>query len=274
MSPFTESRTVSTQVGALHVELSGDGPPVVCWPSLYCDARTLDPLVSDLARTHRVMVIDGPGHGRSGSSGPRTSLDDCADAAIEVLDAIGIQRAAWIGAAWGGHVGIQVARRHRDRIRGLIVINTPMASWRGSRLALMRLTYALLWLFGPRSFVASLIADKMIAGTAAPDRIAMVAAVATALRRCERRSLLPVVRAAMFQRENLVPVLSDVTVPVMFLTGANDPLFHVEEARVQAAKIPDCHFVVVERSAHQSVLEAPAQVLPVVHQALAVWAPA
>jgi len=83
-----EATSVSTPIGRLCVELRGSGPAILCWPSLYCDARTLDPLLEDLERDHRVLVVEGPGHGRSGPSPRRFSLGDCADAAVQVLDAV------------------------------------------------------------------------------------------------------------------------------------------------------------------------------------------
>jgi pimeloyl-ACP methyl ester carboxylesterase len=63
----------------------------------------------------------------------------------------------------------------------------------------------------------------------------------------------------------------NVQVPAIFFTGAEDSLLTVREAREQAAAFPRCRFVVVEKSSHQSALEAPSQVLPVVHDALAAW---
>ncbi len=268
MEPVTKK--IVTKVGALHVESRGRGPALLCWPSLYCDARTLDPITTELARDHRVVVVDGPGHGGSAPSPGPFSVDDCADAAIEVLDALGIERAAWIGAAWGGHVGVTAAIRHPARLAGLVILNTPMAPWRGFRLGLMRLTYALLATFGPRSFVGPMIADKMIAPSAT-GRTAMVRYVADALARCDRRGLLTAARSAMFERGDAVPLLPKVGVPTVFFTGEEDALFPVEEARAQAALVSHCRFVVVSRSAHQSALEAPEQVLPIVRDALAQW---
>jgi hypothetical protein len=100
---------VDTLVGQLYVEERGAGAVLLCWPSLFCDSRTLQPIIDEFARDHRVIVIDGPGHGKSGSSGRRFSLADCADAAMRVLDAMNVERATWIGAAWGGQVGVFAA---------------------------------------------------------------------------------------------------------------------------------------------------------------------
>jgi pimeloyl-ACP methyl ester carboxylesterase len=75
----------------------------------------------------------------------------------------------------------------------------------------------------------------------------------------------------MFERGDLVPVLSKVRIPTEFVTGSEDVLFPVEEARRQAAAIRHCRFVVVEPSSHRSALEPPAQVLSVVRDALGAW---
>lgn len=266
----TETREIATKVGSLHVESTGTGRAVFCWPSLYCDATTLEPLVRDLARDHRVVVVDGPGHGRSGPSPGPFTMDDCADAAIEVLDALGIERVSWVGPAWGGHVGVVAARRHRDRLDGLAILNAPMAPWRGTKRALMRLSHTLLSIFGPRSFIAPIIADKMI-GASAPNRAALVDIMTTALRRCDKRGLLSAAHSGMFGRGDLVPLLGDVHVPTLFFAGAEDELFPVEEAKRQAGAIPNCRFIVVEKSSHQSALEAPEQVVSVLRAALADW---
>jgi pimeloyl-ACP methyl ester carboxylesterase len=75
----------------------------------------------------------------------------------------------------------------------------------------------------------------------------------------------------MSGRGDIVPLLSKVRVPTLFFTGAEDGLFPVEEARSQAALIRGCKLVVVERSSHQSALEAPDQVLPVLRGELGRW---
>jgi 3-oxoadipate enol-lactonase len=75
----------------------------------------------------------------------------------------------------------------------------------------------------------------------------------------------------MFERCDLMPLLPEVRVPTLFFTGADDSLFTVDEARSQAAAIPDCQFIVVERSSHQSAIEAPEQVIRIVREALVSW---
>src|SRR5215218_2131236 len=122
---------LETSLGPLHVESHGSGPTLVCWPSLFCDVRTLYPLVDEFARDHRVLLIDGPGHGRSGGGTRSFTMSEAAAAAMQVLDGLGVKRAAWIGSAWGGHVGAVAALEHPARVRALVTMNAPFGEWTG-----------------------------------------------------------------------------------------------------------------------------------------------
>src|SRR5437879_2628728 len=61
---------VSTTLGRLFVEERGSGRPVVFWHSLLCDSSMWRHQAEDLARDHRVVLVDGPAHGRSESPSP------------------------------------------------------------------------------------------------------------------------------------------------------------------------------------------------------------
>ena len=117
--------TVTTKVGTLHVEVDGEGPPTVLWHSLFVDSTTWHRLRPLLRTDRRLILIDGPGHGRS-SAAPGFRLDECPAAALQVLDAIGVQGPVdWVGNAWGGHVGLILAAQAPTRLRSLVTIATP-----------------------------------------------------------------------------------------------------------------------------------------------------
>ena len=87
---ISDSGPVSTCIGQLHVEQAGSGPPAVLWHSLWVDSRSWGPLVDALGVHRRVVTIDGPGYGRSSPIRRDFTLEDCAKAAGEVLDRLGI----------------------------------------------------------------------------------------------------------------------------------------------------------------------------------------
>jgi len=259
---------IETSLGRLHLDDLGRGPALLCWPSLFCDSRTLRPIADDLARDHRVLLVDGPGHGQSSVRDGAVSLEDCANAAVDVLDALGVERAVWIGAAWGGHVGILAAIQHADRFPALVTMNAPMDAWSGSRRALFWASYLLLRATGPNGRLGRAVASAQIAPAvreASPDR---VETILDCMRTSERRGFMRVIRWSMLGRPSLVHRLPEVRVPTLFVTGSEDKMFPVEAARLQAAAIPDARFEVVDQTAHQSAWEAPQRVVPLLREFL------
>jgi hypothetical protein len=82
--------TVPTRLGPLHVQTLGSGPPAVLWHSLFVDSTTWVRVRQPLAAERRLLLIDGPAHGHNPPVARRFTLDDCAGAAADVLDRLGI----------------------------------------------------------------------------------------------------------------------------------------------------------------------------------------
>ena len=124
---MTTSRMIETSVGRLHVEIDGDGPPAVLWHSLFVDSGSWSRMRPLLRDERRMIVVDGPGHGQSSTPPPTFTLDDCAQAAVEVMDAVGASEPVdWVGNAWGGHVGLTLAAKVPERLRSVATIATPV----------------------------------------------------------------------------------------------------------------------------------------------------
>jgi pimeloyl-ACP methyl ester carboxylesterase len=72
-----------------------------------------------------VIVPDQRGHGRSDRASPRTwGLDDWADDAVDLLDALGLRRPVVVGISFGGWVALRLAARHPDQVGALVVAAT------------------------------------------------------------------------------------------------------------------------------------------------------
>ena len=108
---------IETRVGRLRVEVIGDrGPTALLWHSLFVDERSWDRMLPRLVARRRLVVVTGPGHGVSTDPGRRYTLDDCAEAAVQVLDALSVREPVdWVGNAWGGHVGLLFAAEWPER---------------------------------------------------------------------------------------------------------------------------------------------------------------
>jgi pimeloyl-ACP methyl ester carboxylesterase len=86
-------------------------------------------LMTPVAQRFGVIAMDLRGHGRGLPLSPtqRFSITQCADDAAALLDALGVERVVACGYSLGGPIGLEFARRHRDRIAGLILQATALS---------------------------------------------------------------------------------------------------------------------------------------------------
>jgi 3-oxoadipate enol-lactonase len=252
------SQEIDTEVGSLHVDEFGNRalPAVMLWPSLYCTGGVWSDQIAVLAPHHRVLVVDPPGHGRSGVPPRRFTLEATARATLTVLDAFSINDVTIVGGAWGGMVGVVLAALSPDRVRGLVLINSPLDRWRGRQRVEITLLAALLRVGGAR-LVASLLTNNMLSDRVRRDDPQRVRGFSAELRALDRRGLHRSARSAMLDRPSLLPLLPRLKVPVLVIAGSEDSLWPVAKARAEVAMIPGARFEVVPGTAHLSAFEAP-----------------
>jgi pimeloyl-ACP methyl ester carboxylesterase len=82
------------------------------------------PAFGPLSEQFRVVAMDLRGHGHGLRAGSRYRLVDCADDAIALLDALGVERCIPVGYSLGGPVAQLMWRHHRDRVEGLVLCAT------------------------------------------------------------------------------------------------------------------------------------------------------
>lgn len=85
-----------------------------------------------LAEHCSFVAVDHRGHGRGLRSPVRFELADAADDAALLLDALGIARVVTVGYSMGGPISLLFARRHRTKVRGMVVQATAL-EWRATR---------------------------------------------------------------------------------------------------------------------------------------------
>jgi pimeloyl-ACP methyl ester carboxylesterase len=94
---------------------------------------------------YRLVAFDLRGHGSSDRPADPEAyrLTTLADDALAVLDAVGADRAHWLGYSLGSRIGLEVARRAPDRLRTLNLGGTSAADPTPERLVTMAETLGL-----------------------------------------------------------------------------------------------------------------------------------
>lgn len=249
---ISDSGLVSTCLGRLHVGQAGSGPPTVLWHSLWVDSRSWGPLVDAFAAHRHVVTIDGPGYGRSSPIHRDFTLDECATAAGEVLDQLGITEPVdWVGNAWGGHVGITLAVSQPRRLRSLVTIATPLTPV--SRRQRWTQTYPLALLYrltGANRFITKVLFDVLLGAKAIAAQPVRAAELMSAFREADRESIRRTIRF-MHSWRDLADKLPLVTVPTLLITGdLADQHWQPADAQAAAATMPDARAVAVTGAGH------------------------
>jgi len=111
---------------ALAYSVSGadDAPVIVLSGSIGSSRAMWDAITPALATAFRVIAVDHRGHGDSPVPDGPYEMDDLADDVIELMDALGIERAHFAGLSMGGMVGMSLAARYPERVDHLVLACT------------------------------------------------------------------------------------------------------------------------------------------------------
>jgi pimeloyl-[acyl-carrier protein] methyl ester esterase len=110
----------------MHIESRGTGPDLVLLHGWAMHGGVFATLCERLAGHFRLHLVDLPGHGHSVHSPVPLELDAVADNLSRRLP-----RAAWLGWSLGGLFALQVAQRHPERVRALVMLCAPPRFMRG-----------------------------------------------------------------------------------------------------------------------------------------------
>lgn len=262
LDPQSLARQVQTTDGRLNVVDYGEGHPMVLLHGGGPGATgwsNYAPNIGSLGDRFRVIAPDMPGFG--GSDPADFGTVDHVHAAVQLLDALDIERAAFVGNSMGGHTAIRLAYEHPDRVSHLITMGPPLqmgpilfgaggGPTEGVRI--MMETYADPSPEGMRRLVEIMVFDR--ATFARPELV-------------EERS-----QAALAHPEHLANVLaaapgapipiwadksrlSSISAPTLLIHGRDDRVVSFETTLLLAAAIPDSRAVLINRCGHWAQLE-------------------
>src|SRR6201996_7324740 len=114
---------VRTRVGVVAYSDVGEGPVVVLLHATLHDRHDFDAIMPVLQRDHRVIAVDWPGHGDSPSPNQPPSAALYADVLADVVTALDLPPAAFIGNSVGGFAAARLAITDPQRVSRLVLVN-------------------------------------------------------------------------------------------------------------------------------------------------------
>ncbi len=247
---------------------AGSGPPVVLVHGMVNSSRHWREVALRLAENHTVIAPDLIGHGDSATPRGDYSLGAHAAAIRDLLVAIGVGPATFVGHSLGGGVAMQFFWQFPERVERLALVSSgglgPEVRWmlRGAALPGAAATIRAA---ASRRALAALSAGGDWLESRGSRRAGYLRAVARAMRPLEqdggREAFLGTLRAVIDfhgQRVSAVDRLYLLgPVPSLIVWGERDRTIPIEHGRRAHELIPGSRFVTLPRAAHFPHLEDP-----------------
>jgi pimeloyl-ACP methyl ester carboxylesterase len=273
---------------ALHVAVRGAGVPLLLVHGFPHDHTLWRPQLDALGDAARVIAPDLRGFGRSGGASSDggaamtagapagaamtagapvgASVDRYADDLACVLDAAGVRRAVVGGLSMGGYVALAFWRRHRERVRALVLADTRAGADDDEARAKRREMIALARERGSEAVAARML-DGMVGKTTRARAPELVDTVRQMLARQPVPGIVDALQA-MHDRPDSTPDLATIDVPTLVVVGDEDVLTPVAEARRLHEGIAGSRLEVLAGAGHVSNVERAAAFTHVVRELL------
>jgi pimeloyl-ACP methyl ester carboxylesterase len=265
--------------------MAGKGPAIVLLHGVTGSSTTWKQVMPDLAKDHLVVAPDLLGHGESAKPRGDYSLGAYASGVRDLLVALGVERATFVGHSLGGGVAMQLAYQFPDRVERLVLVASgglgrgvsPLlraATLPGSELVLGaildRRIQAVGQLIGNVANkvglrLGSVGTEVWRSYTTLTDRPAQGAFISTV------RSVIDLSGQRVSANDRLYLAAA---VPTMIVWGDRDRIIPVAHAHAAHEAIPHSRLEIIERAGHFLPFERGAEFLRILRDFLATSEPA
>jgi len=212
------------------------------------------PQLVSLSRLARVLAPDLCGFGETEPPQSATSMDSYASDLAAFLDALDITRPVTLcGLSMGGYIALAFARNYPDRLHSLILMSTRAApdSVEAQQNRSRQIEQV-------KQEGAQAVIGGMEKKLLAPDTFEAMPGIASQVQQIMKSASdtgVTAALAAMRDRPDSRPFLSEIRVPTLVIHGKDDALIPPSEAEATAAAIPSARLELIEAAGHLPNLE-------------------
>jgi 3-oxoadipate enol-lactonase len=202
------------------------------------------PAFRTLARSFHVVALDHRGHGRGIRDDKTFTLEDAADDAVALADALGIDQFIAAGYSMGGPIAQLIWRRRPERVSGLVLCATASTFCRSPRERLMFASLPLVEC--ANRVVPDAVATGIVACLSVPYLAgrSYAAWVRSELVSVYQRTTLQA--AGALGRYSTGPWIREIDVPTAVIVHSRDHVVPPSRQLALAARIPDATTYVID----------------------------
>ncbi len=239
----------------LEVEDHGEGVPVVLLHGFPLSSEMWAPIRTAVEQASRLITPDLRGFGLSETPAGDYTMEALAGDVLRLADRLGLGRFVLGGHSMGGYVALRLAEGHRERLAGLILMDSrasaDSAEARGRRdAAIERIrrgeTAAFL-----DEFVGNLVGRST--RERAPRQLAEMRAIAGGI----PDHVLAGCLAGMRDRRDSTDVLARLDLPALVIAGQEDTITPPEVGQAMTAALPRARLAVIPLAGHTPSVERP-----------------
>ncbi|OYN76176.1 alpha/beta fold hydrolase [Mycolicibacterium sphagni] len=241
---------------SLHYADHGRGDVVLLIHGYCMNLHLWDAQVVELSKTHRVIALDMPGHGKSEPLQPGFSFEDVGQLFLAFLDALEVNEFHVAGMSQGGFTALRMALAAPQRVRSLVLVASAPRGKVNEAFSGMVQGFR----DGQRDTIIPMVVTlQMEPGTADRDPDLIKKQIAAIDHELSDESLIAFGEAVLTQTD-VTDRLPDISVPVLLIHGDADSGIPVSEAREAAKLFPNVRLIEIAGGGHNINIQSASEV--------------
>lgn len=244
-----ERINVHTQIGQIAVfqkQTDLDNTPIIFLHGVYFDHHLWESQIHAIA-DRPVFAIDMPMHGESKENIKNNwSLDNCAEALLEILDSLKIDKVISIGHSWGSMTIMRAANKNPARFLALGLCNMPFKEPTSKEVRNIKFQHSAMVF---RKFYMKQAGKSLMGKESITKNPALIDKLITSMSKLTNKEIKYTDKAVRIEAKDASHLITALAMPVFALVGEEDYV-----------GLPPIKETMIVKGGHVSPIEVPEEV--------------